>query len=150
MEVILKQTVKGVGKPGDIVKVSDGHARNYLLPRKLAVEATPQNLRAHQKLLQRKDIEQDMQDSHRLNLATQISELTCNVQKQASEDDRLFGSVSHVDILHFLKDKGIELDKKQIVLDKPIKSLGEHEVTIKLGRGVEAALKISVEKQIQS
>ncbi|MGB3977150.1 MAG: 50S ribosomal protein L9 [bacterium] len=150
MDVILKQAVEGLGKPGDIVKVTIGHARNFLFPRKLAVEATPQNLRIHQKQLKQKAMEQDQRDSQRLKLAELINGLACVIQRQAGDDGKLFGSVSHVDILHFLNDNQIEIDKGQISLDKPIKSLGNHEIGIKLGRGVEATLKITVEKQIKS
>lgn len=150
MDVILKQAVEGLGKPGDVVKVATGHARNYLFPMKLAVEATPQNMRILQKQRRQKNLEQDLLDSQRMKLAEHINGLTCVIQKQAGDDDKLFGSVSHVDILTFLKDHQIEVDKGQINLDKPIKSLGDHQVGIKLGRGVEATLRITVEKQMKS
>ena len=99
MDVILKQAVEGLGKPGDVVKVATGHARNYLFPMKLAVEATPQNMRILQKQRRQKNLEQDLLDSQRMKLAEHINGLTCVIQKQAGDDDKLFGSVSHVDIL---------------------------------------------------
>jgi large subunit ribosomal protein L9 len=150
MKVILKQTVKGVGNPGDVVKVSGGFARNYLLPKKLAVESTPQNLKKHQELLEKKSAKTSLMSAKRQELAEYIQKMTCTIRKQASEEDKLFGSVSNVDILNCLKDEGISLEKKQIIIEQPIKTLGEHAATISLGHGVHAELKIIVEKTAQS
>ncbi|MCD4655576.1 50S ribosomal protein L9 [bacterium] len=147
MEVILTKEVKGIGKPGDLVKVSDGHARNYLLPKKLAVEANPENKR----VLLQKEVQQEKkqarQEKRRTELAETISALSCIIKKQVSEDNRIFGSVSHVDIVKCLQVEGIIIEKKQINLAKPIKTLGVHPVVIKLGKGTEAVLKIWIEKQ---
>ncbi|MBN1878644.1 50S ribosomal protein L9 [bacterium] len=146
MEVILKKTVKGVGNPGDLVKVSDGHARNYLLPRKLAVEATPENLKIWKNQARQQTVKQEKREMHRRELADKISGLTCTIQKQVSEEDRIFGSVSVPEILKCLETEHVVLEKKQVILDKPIKTLGQHLVKIKLGQGIETTLKIIIEK----
>ncbi len=146
MEVILKKAVKGVGNAGELVKVSDGHARNYLLPRKLAVEATPENLSVLKNKAKQQSVKQEKRASERHELADRISQMTCVIKKQVSESDRIFGSVSAVEIQKCLENESIDLEKKQIVLDKPIKSIGLHHVKIKLGQGIEAVLKINIEK----
>lgn len=147
MKVILKSDVKGIGKTGDTVKVADGYARNYLLPKNLAVEATKGN--QDQVLAQRKhkSIKQERIQKKRQELAAQIGELSCSIKKQVSEDNKVFGSVTQVDIQKCLKEHGIKLEKKQVILDKPIKTLGIHPVKIKVGKGTEAVLKVWVEKQ---
>jgi len=147
MEVILKKDIKGVGKKGDLVKVSDGHARNYLLPRKLAVEANAENKKVLQQKAKQFELKLKRQDKKREELAKTIAAISCTIKKQVSDDDRIFGSVSHVDIVKCLRDEGISVEKKQINLDKPIKTLGVHPVKIKLGKGTETVLKVWIEKQ---
>ena len=147
MEVILKAPVKGVGKPGEIVKVSLGYARNYLLPKKLAVEATPANKKQLAQKAQNKEQKEARNEQKRSELAETIAATSCVVKKQVSDDDKIFGSVTAVEICKCLKEKGIKLEKKQVILDNPIKSLGIHPVKIKLGKGTETVLKVWVEKQ---
>ena len=147
MEVILKAPVKGVGKPGEIVKVSLGYARNYLLPKKLAVEATPANKKQLAQKAQNKEQKEARNEQKRSELAETIAATSCVVKKQVSDDDKIFGSVTAVEICKCLKEKGIKLEKKQVILDNPIKSLGIHPVKIKLGKGAETVLKVWVEKQ---
>ncbi|MBN1297773.1 50S ribosomal protein L9 [bacterium] len=147
MDVILKKQVHGLGKPGALVKVSDGYARNYLIPKKLAVEATPDNLNAIERLAKQKDVKRERQVRQRHEIAEQIGRISCTLQKQVSEENRIFGSVSHAEIIKCLKNEGIDLEKKQILLDKPIKTLGLHPVQINLGQGVEAVLKVWIEKK---
>ena len=146
MEVILKKSVKGVGDAGDLVKVSDGHARNYLLPKKLAVEATPENLKIWKNQVRQQDAKQEKKELHRRDLADRIGQLTCVIRKQVSEDNRIFGSVSATDVLKCLENEQINLEKKQVVLEKPIKTIGQHLVKIKLGQGIETMLKIIIEE----
>jgi len=146
MEVILKQQVKGLGKAGDLVKVSDGYARNYLLPKQLAVPATADNRKLIETRAKDRAQKQERHDKKRREIADTIENLTCSIQKQVSDDNKIFGSVSHVDIMKCLKDNGIELEKKQILLDKPIKTLGIHPVKIRLSKGLEAVLKVWIEK----
>lgn len=147
MEVILKKQVKGLGKPGELVKVSDGYARNFLLPKKLAVPATVDNRKAIENRAKDEAKKKERQHRKRQELVERIENLTCSIQKQVSEDNRIFGSVSQVDVLKCLKENDIDLEKKQILLDKPIKSLGVHPVKIRLGKGLEAVLKIWIEKK---
>lgn len=150
MEVILKKSVKGVGNAGELVKVSDGHARNYLLPRKLAVEATPENLKIWKNQARQQDAKQEKKELHRRDLADRISQLTCVIHKQVSDDNRIFGSVSATDVLKCLENEQINLEKKQIVLEKPIKTIGQHLVKIKLGQGIETMLTIVIEEMASS
>lgn len=150
MKVILKQTVKGVGKPGDIVNVSDGFARNFLLPQKKAIEATPQNIKNQQSLLQRHNAKTNLMNAQRQEMADHIQQLTCVIRKQASDEDKLFGSVSNIDVLNWLKESGISLEKKQIILEQPIKTIGQHIARINLGHNIQAELKIIVEKLAQT
>ena len=132
MKVILKDDVKNVGNMGDIVKVSDGYARNYLVPRGLAVEASSKNIKSveHQKRIiqeKAKKIKMSAQE-----LADRISKVTLVLKANAGEEGKLFGSVTTMDIADALKNEGFEVDKKKISLDEPIKRLGEHTVSVKI------------------
>ena len=147
MQVILKEDMKNLGKAGDIVNVKDGYARNYLLPRGIAIDATAKNMRAleHAKrvIIERaKKIANDAQ-----SLAHKITEVTVNIKAKAGEEGRLFGSVTAIDIAEALKEKGLDIDKRKIVLEEPIKRLGSHMVSIKLHPDVVAQLKVDVERE---
>jgi large subunit ribosomal protein L9 len=130
--VILKEDVKNVGKMGQIVDVADGYARNYLVPRELAVEANIKNIRSleHEKRIiqeKAKKIKNSAQD-----LAHKISTITLMIKAKVGEEGKLFGSVTTMDIAELLKNEGIEIDKKKISLDEPIKRLGSYSVNVKL------------------
>jgi large subunit ribosomal protein L9 len=132
MKVILKEDVKNVGKMGQIVDVADGYARNYLVPRELAVEANIKNIRSleHEKRIiqeKAKKIKNSAQD-----LAHKISTITLMIKAKVGEEGKLFGSVTTMDIAELLKNEGIEIDKKKISLDEPIKRLGSYSVNVKL------------------
>lgn len=132
MKVILKDDVKNVGNMGDIVKVADGYARNYLVPRGLAVEASTKNIKSieHEKRIiqeKAKKIKSSAQD-----LSDRISKLTLVMKANAGEEGKLFGSVTTMDIAEALKKEGFEIDKKKISLDEPIKRLGDHTVNVKI------------------
>jgi large subunit ribosomal protein L9 len=132
MKVILKDDVKNVGNMGDIVKVADGYARNYLVPRGLAVEASTKNIKSieHEKRIiqeKAKKIKGSAQD-----LSDRISKVTLVMKATAGEEGKLFGSVTTMDIAEALKKEGFEIDKKKISLDEPIKRLGEHTVNVKI------------------
>ena len=132
MKVILKDDVKNVGNMGDIVKVADGYARNYLVPRGLAVEASTKNIKSieHEKRIiqeKAKKIKSSAQD-----LSDRISKVTLVMKATAGEEGKLFGSVTTMDIAEALKKEGFEIDKKKISLDEPIKRLGEHTVNVKI------------------
>jgi large subunit ribosomal protein L9 len=132
MKVILKDDVKNVGSMGDIVKVTDGYARNYLVPKGLAVEASSKNVKSveHEKRIiqeKAKKIRNSAQD-----LSDRISKVTLVMKANAGEEGKLFGSVTTMDIAEALKNEGFDIDKKKISLDEPIKRLGEHTVNIKI------------------
>lgn len=144
MNVILTENVKGLGNMGDVVKVKPGYARNFLLPNKLAVEASDRNLKElehHRRQLSRK-AEKLSQEA--AVIKGRIEALECVLAHRAGEEGKLFGSVTSMEIEAALAAKGIEIDRRKILLDQPIKSLGEHNVEIKLNAGVSAKLKVSV------
>lgn len=146
MKVILKEDVKDLGEIGSIVDVKIGYGRNYLIPRNLAVEANPKNLRQfeHEKkiiLVKAKKVKQSMQD-----LADQISKMTLTIEAQAGEEDKLFGSVTTKDIAEAITAQGVEIDKRKVILEEPIKRLGTYDVTVKVHKDVTAAVKVEVKK----
>lgn len=146
MQIILTDEVKGVGRAGEIVNVKDGYGRNYLLPNKLAVPATSNNLKA---LEHEKKVIADKQNKKKREaekVAKGIEALSCSIPCQVGEEGKLFGSVTTIDIEKFLKEKGIDVERKNILLDEPIRSLGEYSVAIKLHQDVKANLKVTVVK----
>jgi large subunit ribosomal protein L9 len=147
MEVILQQDVENLGTIGDVVKVKPGYARNYLFPRGLALEADAQNrtVLEHRKralAAKRAKVQKANQAS-----AARITSLSISIPARAGEEDKLFGSVTNTDIQRALAAQGFEIERKKIVLDNPIKALGEHLVTVDLGAGVRAPLKVTVVRQ---
>ncbi len=147
MKVILKEDIERVGKRGEIVNVSDGYARNYLIPKKLAVPATPSNLKAFQNEEKLRKMKADREKTKAEKLANKIKNISITIAVKTGEDDKLFGAVSSVDILSALKEKGIELQKGMIRMEESIRSLGTHYVPIKLHPEVEAKLKVEVVKK---
>lgn len=146
MNVILTENVKGLGNMGDVVKVKPGYARNFLVPNKLAVEASTRNLNElehHRRQLTRKAEKLSQEASV---VKGRIEALECVLAHRAGEEGKLFGSVTSMEIEAVLAAKGIEIDRRKILLDQPIKSLGIHEVEIKLNAGVNATLKVNVTK----
>lgn len=145
MEVILLEDVKTLGKKGQIVKINDGYARNYVLPKKLGIEATSKNLNDLKLQKANEDkIAKEQLDAAKA-LAAKIEEMTVKVKIKAGEGGRTFGSVSSKEIAEEAKKQfALELDKKKIVLDEPIKTPGTHIVTVKLHREVTAKLKVTV------
>ncbi|MEN6374323.1 MAG: 50S ribosomal protein L9 [Smithella sp.] len=144
MKVILKQNVPSLGKAGDLVKVNDGYARNLLIPKGLAIEANEKNIKTfeHEKknILQRAEKEQKSAQ----DLAAKLSDVTLTIPRKVGDQDKIFGSVTSKDIELALQEKGFNIDKKMIVHDEQIKSLGEFKVKIKIHSGVEAEIKINV------
>ena len=145
MEVILKQDVKGTGKAGQIVKVSDGYARNKLIPGGLAIEATP----ANKKALEREKAAQEAKRQADLAAAKEqkakLESMTLTLKTKAGEGGRLFGAITNKDIAEeFKKQTGMDIDKKKFVLDAPIKSVGEFTIDVKLFTDVVAKCKINV------
>jgi large subunit ribosomal protein L9 len=144
MKVVLRDDVKNVGKMGQVVDVADGYARNYLVPRGLAIEANTKNIKSleHEKRIigeKAKRIKISVQ-----GLADKISTITLTIKANAGEEGKLFGSVTTMDIAELLKNEGIEIDKKKISLDEPIKRLGSYSVNVKLHPEVSAQLAVEV------
>ena len=144
MKVILKQNVDSLGKAGEVVNVSDGHARNFLIPRGLAAEATDKNISALSQETKRilQNVEKEKKKAQ--ELVGRLSGAVCTIARRVGEQDKLFGSVSNKDIEVVLKHLGFDVDRKSIVLDEPIKSLGEFPVKIKVHPGITAEIKIQV------
>lgn len=145
MEVILKETIDTLGQIGDIVKVKPGYARNYLLPRGLAVAATKGNLTIFEQQKAAIQARREKMRQEAQSLADKLQDQTIVIAQRVGAEDRLFGSVTSVDIAGKLNDLGIAVDKRTILLDEPIKSLGEKKVTIKTGYQTTATIIVKVE-----
>jgi len=147
MNVILKQDVENLGRIGDIVKVAAGYARNYLIPRKFAVDATPGNIKAVEveKLAQAK---RDHREKEAASLvAREIVKVTVTIQRRTGEEGALYGSVTALDIAEFLNARQIDIDKRKIQLDEPIKAVGEYQVPVRLHREVTVPVRVVVEPE---
>jgi large subunit ribosomal protein L9 len=144
MQVILRDDVPNLGRPGDVVKVRPGYARNFLLPRNLAVEANPKNLRAfeHQKRLAL--LRREAKRNEALKVKDRLEQLTIEIAARAGEGGKLFGSVTNIDIERALGAQGIVIDRRRIILAEPIKELGEFVVPVRVDADVEAGLKLKV------
>jgi large subunit ribosomal protein L9 len=147
MEIILRQSIENLGKPGDIVKVSPGYARNYLLPRGLAYEATPGN----RKRIAMEKARLEAAEGERIKSAQTVAERLEAVQltfsARVGEEEKLFGSVTTADIAHQLQSQGFEVEKKQIDLHEPIKTLGVYKIPIRLHAEVKPEIRVWVIKQ---
>jgi large subunit ribosomal protein L9 len=146
MEVILYQSVKSLGKAGDKIKVADGYARNFLFPKGLAAPLTDKSVEMVQRHKESEELQKTRELKKAQELALRIKKTSCTIVKQVSEGERLFGSVSVQDILKSLSAEGIELDKKHIILEDPIKTLGIYPVKVRLAPGIESTLKVWVVK----
>ena len=147
MEVILREHVDHLGKRGEIVKVSDGYARNYLLPRKLALLATDGNkkhVERERKIMETRESEEKGQAE---GIATRLSAIDIAIARRVGDTEQLYGSVTASDIADFLKAKGFEIDRRKLILPEPIKAVGEYNVPLKLHREVTVPLKVRVVKE---
>ena len=147
MEVILRQYVEHLGKRGDVVKVAAGYARNYLLPRKLALPATDGNKRhveRERKIMEVKEADEKAQSQA---IASRIEAIEVVITRRVGETDQLYGSVTAVDIADHLKSKGFEIDRRKLILPEPIKTIGDHKVPLKLHRDVTVPLVVKVVKE---
>ncbi len=144
VQVILNEDVSNLGRTGDVVKVRAGYARNYLLPRKLAIEADAGNLRAfeHQKRIAM--TRREANKNNALSLKSRLEALSITLAARAGEEGKLFGSVTNIDLERALRERGFNIERRKIVLAEPIKHLGEFSVPVKLDSEVEASLKINV------
>ncbi len=144
MKVILMQDVANLGEVGDVVDVAGGYGRNYLVPQGLAVAATAKNKKQleHQQRLREHQIAKARKAA--AGLAEQLQGITCSFTRRSAEEGRLFGSVTSMDIAEELKTAGVELDRRRIQLDQPIRSLGEHVVPVRLPGDLSAEVKVRV------
>ena len=147
MEVILRQDVDKLGSCGDIVKVAAGYGRNYLLPQGIAMAATPGNRARIEKERRVYEEQLEKERAEYSELAEAIESLRYVAPRKVGENDMLYGSVTSADVAEFLASKDIEVDKRRVLLDEPIKKLGDHEVAIRLHPRVQAKLKILVSKE---
>lgn len=147
MEILLLKDVKKIGKEGDIITVTDGYARNYLIPKKLAIKST-KGVADVQKSLQRRRIMRAHAELEEYKqLAEKIEGLSCTISAKVGEEEKLFGSVTSADIAEALRKEGLEIDKKKIVLESPIKNLGIYSVKIRLHPEAEPTMKLWVVKE---
>jgi len=144
MEVILRTDVPKLGKAGDVVKVKDGYARNYLIPKGFAIPANQKNLKALERERQIILAKAERLRKKAQSLADKLKEITLTVYRKTIEEERIYGSVSALDIVNLLKEKGIEIDKNQVLLEEPIKSLGTFEVPIKVAPDLTVNIKLEV------
>ena len=144
MEVILRVHVEHLGSRGEVVKVADGYARNYLLPRKLALLATPGNMKVVERQRKIADAREAAEKSGAEAIAARLTQAECVMPRRVGEHDTLYGSVTSADIADELAAKGFDIDKRKIQLDEPIKRVGEFSVPIKLHRDVVAHVQVKV------
>jgi large subunit ribosomal protein L9 len=147
MEVILREFVEKLGNRGEIVKVSDGYARNYLLPRKLALPATEGNkkhVQRERKIVETREAEEK---SKAEAIAARLAAIDITIARRVGDTEQLYGSVTAADITEFLKGKGFDVDRRKLILPEAIKSIGEHDVPLKLHREVTVPLKVKVVKE---
>ena len=144
MKIILNQNLDTLGRAGDLVKVSDGYARNYLIPRGLASEADDRNIKAFEHEKKRILLQAEKESKRAEEIADRLKETTCTIARRSGDQEKIFGSVGAKDIQEALLVQGIEIDKKNILLDEPIKALGEFPVVVKLGAGKTAEIKVAV------
>lgn len=147
MEVILRQTVENLGRRGEVVKVADGYARNYLLPRKLALPATDGNKRhveRERRIVEAREAEEKSQAE---SIGARLAAVEIAIARRVGETDALYGSVTGADIAEFLRGKGFEIDRRKLILPEPIKTIGEHGVPLKLHREVTLTLTVKVVRE---
>ena len=146
MKVILKENIENLGHIGDIVKVAPGYARNYLIPKGFAIEATTRNAKALEHAKRQMEYKKNKVKEQATGLAAKLEALTIVLTHQAGEGDKLFGSVTNMELAEYLKNQGFEIDRKKIVLVDPIKHLGEYTATVKVHPEINATLKVVVNR----
>ena len=146
MEVILRQAVESLGKPGDVVKVSNGYARNYLLPHGVAFEATPGNLKRIQQERERLEAAENERREAAQALATKLEQVQLTFSARVGDEGKLFGSVTSADVAQQLESQGFHLEKRQIDLHEPIKALGVYRIPIRLHADVKPEIRVWVIK----
>ncbi|QSV46101.1 50S ribosomal protein L9 [Geobacter benzoatilyticus] len=146
MKVILKENLENLGHIGDVVKVAPGYARNYLLPKGYAIEATEKNAKALDHAKRQLEYKRNKVLEQAKAFAARIESLTLSIVHQAGEEGKLFGAVTNMELAEQLKAQGIDMDRKKIVLAEPIKQVGEYTASVKVHPDVAATLKVVVSK----
>lgn len=146
MKVILQQDVKEVGKVGDLVNVKTGYARNFLFPRRLAIEASETRVTEYEHLKKVAEVRKKKALVARKETVTKLEGITLTFKKDAAESDKIFGSITNKDVSAALEEKGFSVDRRDIFVDA-IKVLGQHQARVKLGEGLEANLTVVVERK---
>lgn len=144
MNVVLLETIEGLGSVGQEVRVKDGYARNYLIPKGLALQASDKNLRAFRDRIQARIRSEAKSRDHAQKMSEQLSSLTLTFTVKSGMEGKLFGSVTTTDIYEALTSKGFQVDKKKIHLGEPIRHVGTHEVEVRLYPGVTSRIKVEV------
>jgi len=147
MEVILSQDVQALGKLGEVVKVKNGYARNFLIPRKLAFVATPANLKRIEQQEKKQRVQHEQEKQEAKVLAEKLSKASCTLSVEVNDLDKLYGAISETDIASALEIEGFTVDKKKIVVEKPIEELGIFEVGVNLHPEVTAKIRLWVTKK---
>ena len=146
MKVILKENLENLGHIGEVVKVAPGYARNYLIPKGFAIEATTKNAKALEHAKRQLEYKKNKVLEQAKQLAARIEGLALNLVHQAGEEGKLFGSVTNMELAEQLKVQGVEIDRKKIALAEPIKQVGEFTVAVKVHPEVTANLKVNITK----
>ena len=144
MEVILREHVDNLGRRGDVVKVAEGYARNYLLPRKLALAVTEANRRQIEREQKIAEVREAKEKGDAEALAARLTQVEIEIARRVGDNETLYGSVTSADIAHALQTKGFEIDKRKIQLPEPLKALGEVHVPVKIHREVTAQVLVKV------
>jgi large subunit ribosomal protein L9 len=147
MQIILQAEVEKLGNPGQVVEVAEGYARNFLLPHKLAIEATPGNMKRLEKMRATFAKKEAVEKNDAQKLAELLAAVSLEITRKAGESDQLFGSVTSADVSESLAAQGFTIDKRKIVLVDPIKAIGDFDIPVKLHREVTASVKLTVKKE---
>jgi large subunit ribosomal protein L9 len=150
LKVILKQEMHDLGLEGDIVDVSKGYARNYLIPKGIALEANEQNMKLMETKRKKIEVKRVEAKEQAEKIKERMADVEITISQKVGEEDKLYGSVTSMDIATHLEKQGITIDRRKIVLDKPIKTLGDYEVRVKLYPGVTGSIKVVVIAEEQS
>lgn len=147
MDVILLEDINEIGKTGEKVTVKSGYARNYLLPRRLALPATASGLKMLKEEERRRQVREVKMQREAEELSKSLGKVSCTAEVQAGEDDRVFGAVTNADIAELLQAQGYDIDKRKVLLEEPLKALGVYTIPIRLHQDVEARVKVWVVKK---
>jgi large subunit ribosomal protein L9 len=147
MKVILSHDVEKIGKIGDVVTVKEGFARNFLFPQKKACVATPESLKRIEKLKAKQRVEQDRLKKEAEDYAKRLAGVSCTISVEVNDLEKLYGAVAETDIINALKEEGHEIEKKMLVIEKPLEELGIYEVGVRVHPEVIAKIKVWVTKK---